>query len=55
MARFAFQVTDGGGGLEAVHAGHLDVHQNDVECLLLIEFDRVTTIFGDRHRMSIFL
>ena len=35
----AGQRANGGGGLEAVHAGHLQVHQDDVEAAAVGELD----------------
>ena len=46
---------DGGRGLEAVHLGHLHVHQHEVEVLRLQRGDRLSAVVGDDDRMSVLL
>ena len=46
---------DGGGGLEAVHLGHLHVHQHQVERLLLQGGQRLLAVVGHDHRVAVLL
>ena len=43
----AFQCADRLGRLDAVHPGHLDIHQDDVVLAALDQNDRLAAIVGD--------
>ena len=53
--RFRFPASDGRRGLEPVHHGHLDVHEDEVEHPPGPRFDRPFSVPGRGHRMAAFL
>ena len=45
--------SDFDGGLEAVHFGHVAIHQNEIEAALCVVIDRFFAIVGDRHAVAL--
>ena len=52
LARWLFPFADGGRGLQAIHFGHLDIHQHGVEHSVLQCLQRFLTIADDRDRVA---
>lgn len=48
-------VSDLAGGFEAVHDGHLNIEEDDVEVARVEEFERLGAVFGESHEAALFV
>ena len=47
-------LADGRNGFEAVHHGHLEIHENEVHRLPLERFERFAAVFSEHDSVTVF-